>query len=66
MVGWFMKNNMERKLATLEEKNEPRLISTLADFVLWCAKHEDGDDKEIELSPQMQELVEDCQAGSPP
>jgi len=36
---------------------KPQLIATLADFVLWCAT--DEPDRNVELSPQMQEFVEE-------
>ena len=33
------------------------MIATLADFVIWCAEDEPGED--VELSPQMQEFVDE-------
>jgi len=43
----------------LEAKAKPRMISTWVDFVLWLDEHEGDDGKlEVELSPELQELVE--------
>jgi len=50
-------NAFNKRLAALEARAKPRLIATLADFVLWCAK--DGPDRNVELSPQMQEFVDE-------
>jgi hypothetical protein len=52
-----MKKNIERRLEQLEERRKPRVISTLADLVLWRAKG--GSDEDVELSPQMQEFVDE-------
>ena len=44
----------------LEEKTkrQRRVISTLADLVMWAADHEDGDeDVDVELSPKMEKFV---------
>lgn len=49
--------SIAKRLERLEEAAKPRLISTLADFVLWCAK--DEPDRNVELSPQMQEFVDE-------
>ena len=45
-------------MAALGERAKPRIIATLANFVLWCAK--DEPDRNIELSPQMQKYVDDA------
>jgi hypothetical protein len=50
-------NALNKRLVALEERTKPRLIATLADFVLWCAK--DEPDRNVELSPQMQEFVDE-------
>jgi hypothetical protein len=50
-------NAFRKRLAALEERAKPRLIATLADFVLWRA--EDEPDRNVELSPQMQEFVDE-------
>jgi hypothetical protein len=47
-------NAFNKRLAALEERARPRLISTLGDFIIWCA--EDEPDEDVELSPQMQEF----------
>jgi hypothetical protein len=49
--------SIDRRLAALEVKAKPKMIATLADFVLWCA--EDEPDEDVELSPQMQEFVDE-------
>ena len=48
---------IDRRLAALEERTMPRLISTLVDFVIWCS--EDEPDEDVKLSPQMQEFVDE-------
>lgn len=50
-----MKHNIEKRLQSLETKARPQVISTLADLVKWCADHEYT---EIELSPEIQALVD--------
>jgi hypothetical protein len=50
-------NAFNKRLAALEERARPRMITTLADFVLWCA--EDEPDEDVELSQQMQEFVDE-------
>jgi len=49
---------IDRRLEALEERAKPRIIATLADFVIWCA--EDEPDEDVELSPQMQEFVDEA------
>jgi hypothetical protein len=51
-----MKSNIERRLQSLEAKAKPQVISTLVDFVKWCAEDEDT---EMELSPEPKELVDE-------
>ena len=53
-----MNARIAKRLERLEMAAKPRLISTLADFVLWCA--EDKPDEDVELSPQMQEFVDEA------
>jgi hypothetical protein len=48
---------LNKRLAVLETRAKPRLIATLADFVLWHA--EDEPDRNVEFSPQMQEFVDE-------
>jgi hypothetical protein len=48
-------NSINKRLAALEARTKPRLISTLADFAKWCA--EDESDEVVEFSPQMQDFV---------
>jgi hypothetical protein len=50
-------NAFNKRLAALVERTRPRIISTLVDFVMWCA--EDEPDEDVELSPQMQEFVDE-------
>ena len=50
-------NAFNKRLAALEERARPRIISTLVDFVMWCA--EDKPDRNVELSQQMQEFVDE-------
>lgn len=59
LIRSAMKSNaLNKRLAALEENAKPRIIATLADFVLWCS--EEDHDENVELSPQMQEFVEDA------
>lgn len=51
-------NAFNKCLAALEERPKPRSIATLADFVLWRA--EDEPDRNVELSQQMQEFVDEA------
>lgn len=54
-----MWRDFDRRLAALEAKTKPPVISTWVDFVKWVDEHEnDEGDLEIELSPKLQELVE--------
>jgi hypothetical protein len=53
-------NALNKRLEVLEERAKPRMISTLADLVLWRAK---GCKEDVELSPELHELVDkaaDC------
>ena len=55
-----MKSNLEKRITVLEENMKPqrRIISTLADLVIWAADYEDGDeDVDVELSPKMEKFV---------
>jgi hypothetical protein len=45
-------NALNQRMAALEEKAKPRLIATLADFVIW---HANGCEEEVEFSPAMKE-----------
>jgi hypothetical protein len=47
--------NVEKRLAALEEKAKPRAISTLVDLIIHVVENPDED---VELSPALQELVE--------
>jgi hypothetical protein len=54
-----MRRDLAKRLAVLEAKAKPRMISTWVDFVLWLDEHEnDEEDVEVELCPELQELVE--------
>ena len=49
-----MKANLERRIAVLEAKAKPLMISTWVDFILWLDKHEDDEaDVEVELCPEL-------------
>jgi hypothetical protein len=48
-------SGIDRRLAALEAKAKPRVISTWVDFMM-C----EDDDIEVELSPELQELVEEA------
>ncbi len=48
-----MKANLELRIAMLEAKAKPRVISTWVDFMMLA-----DDDTEVELSQELQELVE--------
>ena len=48
-----MKNNaFNKRLAALEEMAKPRMIATLADFVIW---HANGCKEEVKFTPAMKE-----------
>ena len=51
-----MRANLDKRLKALEAAAVPRVISTLADFVEWCA--EDEFDGNVEFSLQMQEFMD--------
>jgi hypothetical protein len=54
-----MRGSLERRLAALEAEAKPRVISTWIDFMLWLDEHEDDEgEAEVELSPELQDLVE--------
>jgi hypothetical protein len=48
-----MRRDLAKRLAALEAKAKPRIISNWVDLMMW-----EDDDLEVELSPEMQELVE--------
>lgn len=48
-----MRRDLVKRLGALEAKAKPRIISTWVDLMMW-----EDDDLEVELSPEMQELVE--------
>ena len=55
-----MRRDLAKRLEVLETKAKPRMISTWVDFVLWLDEHEDDEgDVEVELCPELQELVEE-------
>jgi hypothetical protein len=45
-------NTLNKRLAALEEKTKPKMIASLADFVIWCAN---GCEEEVEFTPIMKE-----------
>ena len=55
-----MRRDLVKRLEILEAKAKPRVISTWADFMMWLYEHEnDEGELEVELSPELQELVEE-------
>jgi hypothetical protein len=48
-------SGIDRRLAALEESARPRILVTLADFVLWRAKWRRGIEEEVELDPFLEE-----------
>ena len=48
-----MRRDLAKRLEALEAKAKPRVISTWVDFMML-----EDDDLEVELSPELQELVE--------
>lgn len=61
-----MRRDLAKRLAVLEAKAKPRVISTWVDFVLWLDEHEDDDGGvEVGLCLELQELVEEaaCESG---
>jgi hypothetical protein len=56
-----LRRDLTKRLAVLEAKAEPRVISTWVDFVLWLDKHEDDEgDVDVELCPELLELLPVC------
>ncbi len=47
--------NLECRLAVLEERTKPRMIASLADFVIWCASS--GCEEDVEFTPAMKEAL---------
>ncbi len=51
-----MKSNaFNKRLAVLEERARPRILVTLADFVVWRAKWRQGIKEEVEFDPFLEE-----------
>jgi hypothetical protein len=48
-----MKHGLEKRIQTLEEGTKPRVLSTLLDLINCIGENDD-----VELSPELQELVE--------
>ena len=48
-------NAFNKRLAALEERARPRILFTLADFVVWRAKWRRGIKEEVELDPVLEE-----------
>ena len=56
-----MRRDLAKRLAALEAKAKPPMISTWVEFVLWLDEHEDDKGSvEVELCPELQELVEEA------
>ena len=57
----ILKNSIEHRIAALEEKATSPVISTFLDLMNWVSEHEDDPEEvEVELSPELQALVERC------
>jgi hypothetical protein len=52
-------NALNKRMAVLEEKAKPRMIATLADFVVWRAKWRQGIEEEVEIDPILAEDLRD-------
>ena len=48
-------NAFNKHLAVLEERARPRILVTLADFVVWRAKWRQGIEEEVEIDPFLEE-----------
>ena len=48
-------NALNKRMTVLEERAKPRMIATLADFVLWRAKWRQGIMEEVEIDPVLEE-----------
>jgi len=50
---------LDKRLKALEAKKEPRSVTTLADFVTWCARAQRGIKEEVKLSPAWEKTLSD-------
>ena len=50
-------NALNKRMAVLEEKAKPRMVATLADFVLLRAKLRQGIMEEVEIDPVLEEAL---------
>ena len=51
-----MRNSaFNKRLAVLEERARPRILVTLADFVVWRAKWRRGIEEDVEVDPVLEE-----------
>lgn len=50
-------NALNKRMIILEERAKPRMIATLADFVIWCAKRRQGIMEEVEIDPVLGEAL---------
>ena len=48
-------NALNKRMSVLEEKAKPRMIATLAGFVLWRAKWRQGIKEVVEIAPVLAE-----------
>jgi hypothetical protein len=54
-----MKADLDKRLKTLEADTKPRVISTLANYVLWVSEYEhSGKITEAEICPELQALID--------
>ncbi|VVB62420.1 Uncharacterised protein [uncultured archaeon] len=49
-----------KRLSALEASVKPRMISTLADYVLWAS--EEDNDEDVEFSPEIMKFIEEAHA----
>jgi hypothetical protein len=52
--------SFSKRLTVLEVGAKPRLIATLADYVIWCANCKKGIREDVEFSPAMEEAFRSC------
>lgn len=58
-----MKGGIDRRLAALEADSGPRVLETLADFVVWRARWRRGIEEEVKIAPSLSEALQnfaDC------
>jgi hypothetical protein len=59
-------NEINKRLAFLEDRAKPRMLVTLADLVLWRAKWRRGIKEEVEIDPILEDAFRDFNRGHKP